>query len=181
MKRVLFILVVIVLLGAGVYWYFGRVRVEAASFRTAALKRGDLVTTISATGTIEPEELIDIGAQVAGRIITFGKDSNGKSVDYGSPVDEGMLLAHIDRSLYDADLQQANAQMAEAQATVKLTGWPAWMRPTSASFTATHTCIRRRSCAMRNRLGALRLATTVWPMFTRRSMMTPFTGDLMVV
>ena len=51
----------------------------------------------------------------------------------------------------------------------------------SASLTDAHTCIRRKSLAIRNRLGALRLATTVWPMFTRRSMMTPRTGDVMVV
>ena len=50
----------------------------------------------------------------------------------------------------------------------------------SASLTATQTCMRVRSFAIRKRLGALRLATTVWPMFTRRSMMTPFTGEVIV-
>ncbi len=51
----------------------------------------------------------------------------------------------------------------------------------SASLTEAQTCIRLRSLAIRNRLGALRLATTVWPTFTRRSMITPLTGDLMTV
>jgi hypothetical protein len=37
-----------------------------------------------------------------------------------------------------------------------------------------------RSLAIRNRLGALRLETTVCPMFTRRSMMTPSTGEVIV-
>ena len=55
------------------------------------------------------------------------------------------------------------------------------MRPMSASLTEAHTCIRRKSLAMRNRLGALRLATTVWPMFTRRSRIVPRTGDVIVV
>ena len=50
----------------------------------------------------------------------------------------------------------------------------------SASLTATQTCICVRSLAIRNRLGAFRLATTVWPMLTRRSMITPLTGDLIV-
>ena len=52
------------------------------------------------------------------------------------------------------------------------------MFPMSASFTATETRRRVRSLAIRNRLGAFRLATTVWPMLTRRSIMTPFTGDV---
>ena len=49
------------------------------------------------------------------------------------------------------------------------------------SFTDAQISIRRRSLAIRNRLGAFRLATTVWPMFTRRSRITPFTGDRIVV
>ena len=54
------------------------------------------------------------------------------------------------------------------------------MPPMSASFTATQTCMRVRSLAIRNRLGALRLETTVWPILTRRSMMVPLTGEVIV-
>src|SRR5437016_2285090 len=64
--------------------------------------------------------------------------------------------------------------------TLNVTGWPEWMLPMSASLTDAHTCSRFRSLAIRNRLGALRLDTTVWPTLTRRSMMTPLTGDLIV-
>src|SRR6266576_385083 len=49
-----------------------------------------------------------------------------------------------------------------------------------ARMDATEICIFVRSLAMRKRLGALKLATTVCPTFTRRSMITPLTGDLMV-
>ena len=38
-----------------------------------------LVSTINATGTIEPMEVIDVGAQVAGLIRSFGKDKTGKN------------------------------------------------------------------------------------------------------
>ena len=62
------IMVVIVLAmisGFGVwsYWFKGK---KAPTFRTVPVKRGDLVATISATGTVEPEEVVDVGAQVAG-------------------------------------------------------------------------------------------------------------------
>ncbi|MGV8073001.1 MAG: efflux RND transporter periplasmic adaptor subunit [Syntrophobacteraceae bacterium] len=85
-------------------------------FRTAAVKKGDLKATISATGTVEPEELVDVGSQVAGRIVTFGKDQDGKLVDYGSAVEEGTVLALIDDALYQADVAQAKAQLGQANA-----------------------------------------------------------------
>ena len=88
-------------------------------FRTGPVKRGDLLATISATGTVEPEEVIDVGAQVAGQINSFGKDKNGKTIDYGSVVEEGTILAQIDDSLYAADVALANAQLQQARAGVQ--------------------------------------------------------------
>jgi HlyD family secretion protein len=87
-------------------------------YRTAAVKKGDLLATISATGTVEPEEVVDVGAQVAGQINSFGKDKNGKTIDYGSVVEEGTILAQIDDSLYAADVALANAQVLQARAGV---------------------------------------------------------------
>jgi HlyD family secretion protein len=80
------------------------------------VQRRDLLATISATGTVEPEEVVDVGAQVAGQIIAFGKDKNGKSIDYGSTVEQGTVLAQIDDALYRADVETAKAQLQQAQA-----------------------------------------------------------------
>jgi HlyD family secretion protein len=80
------------------------------------VKQGDLLITISATGTVEPEEVVDVGAQVAGKIDYFGKDKDGNTIDYGSVVDVNMVLAQIDNSLYAADVALATAQLAEANA-----------------------------------------------------------------
>ena len=102
--------VLAIVAGAGT-WYWHREAQPAVKFRTDAVKRGDLVPTISATGTVEPEEVIDVGAQVAGLITSFGKDLSGKSIDYGSLVDEGTVLARIDDTLYAADAATAAAQL----------------------------------------------------------------------
>jgi HlyD family secretion protein len=69
-------------------------------FRTATVTRGDLVATLSATGTVEPEEVVDVGAQVAGRITDFGIDPGDpdkkKRIDYGSVVHVGKIgRAHV--------------------------------------------------------------------------------------
>ena len=80
-------------------------------FRTVTLRRGDVTATITASGTIEPEEVVDIGAQVAGLIKSFGTDTAGKAIDYGSVVEKDAVLATIDDSVYAADLAVAKAQL----------------------------------------------------------------------
>jgi HlyD family secretion protein len=121
MKRVLFILIILAIAGGGVgaaakLGYFSDK--TTTSFRTVTVKRGDVLATISATGTIEPEEVVDVGAQVAGKITGFGNDANGKQIDYGSPVEPGMLLAQIDASLYNADEASAEAQLESDKAGI---------------------------------------------------------------
>ncbi len=104
--------------GAGAWWW--RTRNSASlSYTTAVVKRGDVAATIGATGTIEPMEVVDVGAQVAGRIRSFGTDRDGKTVDYGSVIEEGALLAKIDESVYAADLSVAKARELSAAANLE--------------------------------------------------------------
>ncbi|MFA6900771.1 MAG: efflux RND transporter periplasmic adaptor subunit [Desulfurivibrionaceae bacterium] len=115
-KKALIALIAVLLLGSLATWGLTRSQGNTVAYRTAELKRGDLVVTINATGTVEPEEVIDVGAQVAGRIVSFGKDAKGKTVDYGSLVEAGTVLARIDDSLYGADVAQAEAQLLSNKA-----------------------------------------------------------------
>jgi HlyD family secretion protein len=107
------------IIGVGVAWYVLRGGETEAGFRTAAVKRGDLLVSISATGTLVPEEVIDVGAQIAGQIMSFGRDAAGRTVDYGSAVEEGTVLAKIDDSLYAADAAQAEAQVQAGKAALQ--------------------------------------------------------------
>jgi HlyD family secretion protein len=116
MKRTGVVFLILVFIVAGAAWYLHQANGEPVAYRTAAVKRGDLVVTIAASGTVEPEEVIDVGAQVAGQIVSFGKDKNGKTIDYGSTVQEGTVLAQIDDSLYAADASEAAAQLKQAKA-----------------------------------------------------------------
>ena len=118
-RRILIIMVVAVVAALALTAYLRRGSGKSAGFRTVQVKQGDLQATISATGTVEPEEVVDIGAQVAGRIVAFGTDKLGHEVDYGSVVETGTVLARIDDALYAADAAAAKAQLAQAKAAVQ--------------------------------------------------------------
>lgn len=117
--RLLVIAVVAVVAALALTVYLLRGSEKSAGFRTVQVQRGDLQATISATGTVVPEEVVDVGAQVAGKIVAFGQDKDGHEVDYGSVVEAGMVLARIDDALYAADAASAKAQLAQAKAAVQ--------------------------------------------------------------
>ena len=116
LKKAPVLIGIIVLAGGVGGWQWHLRNGHSVVFTTATMKRGDLVATITATGTIEPIEVIDVGAQVAGLIKSFGKDKNGNAIDYGSVIEEGTILATIDESVYSADLSLAKAQVEQDQA-----------------------------------------------------------------
>ncbi len=98
---------------------------STANLRTVKIKRGDLLSTIGATGTVEPEEVVDVAAQVVGRIEALGDPANPhqKTIDYGAIVDEGTVLAKIDDATYkfqceyaEATLQRAKSDLEQAKA-----------------------------------------------------------------
>jgi HlyD family secretion protein len=113
-KPLIAVIAIIAVAGIVLWWHFHGG--SEMTFRTAAVKRGDVAASISASGTIEPVEVVDVGAQVAGLIQGFGKDIDGKTIDYGSVVEEGAVLAKIDDSVYAADLSVAKAQLEQAKA-----------------------------------------------------------------
>src|SRR5262249_53331233 len=111
------ILLVILLAGAGGL-YMRQNAAPATEFKTAKVTRGDLVSTIAATGTLEPEEVIETGAKVSGIIQKFGNDTNGKLIDYRSPVKKAQVLAEIAPPTYESDVKTANAQIKQGEATM---------------------------------------------------------------
>jgi HlyD family secretion protein len=119
MKKIMIPLMVIVLLAVAAAMYLRKSNEQPISYRTGAISRGDLAITISATGTVEPEEVIDVGAQIAGQILEFGKDKTGKPIDYGSGVEAGTVLAKIDDAMYAADAAQAAALVEVNKAMLK--------------------------------------------------------------
>ena len=123
MKKVIAILVFLVIAFAALFagrkvWNALFKEESIIIYSTQKAKTGAMRRTISATGTVEPEELVNVGAQIGGMITTFGKDADGKTVDYGSRVKAGGLLAKIDDTLYKAECEVAQANCLQAEASI---------------------------------------------------------------
>lgn len=101
--------------GAGVYfWMEGKERkAEAAKprYRTSKIVRGDVVSTVEATGTVQPIKKVEVGTQVNGKIIEL-------HVDYNSIVTNGQLVAKIDPKVYQATYDSALGQLHQNEANV---------------------------------------------------------------
>ena len=113
--KVMVVIVVVAALGSGgtIYLKSHAATKPTESFQTTVIKRGELLSTISATGTVEPEEVVNVGAQVAGLIVEFGTDPHdpAKLIDYGTVVEKDDVLARIDPTFYEAALEQAEATL----------------------------------------------------------------------
>jgi HlyD family secretion protein len=113
--RIILVAILILVVGLVAFWWQAHAS-SKSSFVTAIVKRGSVTSTIAAAGTIEPVEVVDIGAQVEGQISAFGTDKSGKPIDYRSVVAAGDVLAKIDDSLYTADLAVAKGQLERDKA-----------------------------------------------------------------
>src|SRR5450759_1928141 len=82
---------------------------SASSVLTAVVTRGNLEDTVTATGTLQPKEFVDVGTQVSGQLKKL-------LVDIGAIVKAKDLLAEIDPSVYQAKVDGDQAQLLNLQA-----------------------------------------------------------------
>ena len=81
---------------------------EVINFQTTQVEPGDISTTITATGTIEPVKTVDVGTQVSGIVKRL-------YVDYNSVVRRGQIIAELDRTNLLSDLTSMQAHLRSAQ------------------------------------------------------------------
>jgi HlyD family secretion protein len=112
-KWTIIILACIGLIGFGIWFFFKRGGEDAPQYQTITVVRGDLTQMVTATGTLNPVTNILVGCQVSGTIQKI-------FVDYNSIVKAGQLIAQIDPSTYQAQVNQAKADLANAKANLEL-------------------------------------------------------------
>ncbi len=108
-KRVGIILAVVLILliaAIGISAYLGATAAE--TYLTQPVARQTLVQSVTATGTVNPQNTIAVGTQVSGTISEIDADFNSK-------VKKGQILAKLDPSTLQAQLDQATASLAQSQ------------------------------------------------------------------
>jgi len=100
-----------VLAAAGYYaWdYFSRTEDEYAGLQFATVQRGNLEDLVTATGTLQPRDYVDVGAQVSGQLEKI-------HVEIGSEVAAGDLLAEIDPTVLQSKVDATRAQLRNQRA-----------------------------------------------------------------
>lgn len=105
----------------GLFVKYARERLaELPALRTVSIERRDLRIAIATTGTVEPDQVVEIGSLVAGRIIGFGDQSQAstKPIEIGTRVAKDAVLVRLDRQVYEVELSKAKAAQRLAEAEV---------------------------------------------------------------
>lgn len=84
------------------------------SIETETATKGDLTETVTATGTLESVTQVDVGTQVTGKVVKL-------FADYNSIVKKGELIAEIDKTLLESEVEAADANMESARDTYEYT------------------------------------------------------------
>ncbi|KAF1696626.1 efflux RND transporter periplasmic adaptor subunit [Pseudoxanthomonas koreensis] len=103
---------VLAVLGAGIwYWQKQRAGKDEGAFRTTAVERGSIRVAISSTGTLSAISTVTVGSQISGQVLEV-------LADFNDEVRQGQVLARIDPKTYETQIEQGNAQVASARASL---------------------------------------------------------------
>jgi len=118
---IIIVLLMIALFVVKIAWT-SKKRAQSPKYETQAVRRGELVVSVNATGTLEPTNQVEVGSELSGIIKTI-------EVDYNDRVKVGQVLARLDTDKLNAQviksqaaLESARAMVLQAQATVLETG-----------------------------------------------------------
>lgn len=94
------------------FFMFNGCKSAASEYVTQNVTRGDIITAVTATGTINAVKNVNVGSQISGKVTDL-------FVDYNSHVKKGQLCALIDPTVIEAQMAQAKANLANANANVQ--------------------------------------------------------------
>ena len=114
MRRIIIVVVILALLGAGAFYYFrGKGGDIEAAYRLGEVTKGPMEVLVSSTGKVHPVMIVDVGSQVSGQVSEV-------LVDYNSLVSKDEVIARLDPAPFEARLEVAEADLAQAKASVTM-------------------------------------------------------------
>ena len=115
-KRIVISIGILALVGAaGAYYQYtqSKPKEEELKFRTALVDMGNITQTVTASGTLNPVALINVGSQVSGTVVELNADFNDR-------VKKGQVLLKLDPTIFNAQIKQSEASLASAEASKRL-------------------------------------------------------------
>ena len=113
LKKILLGAIVLVVVGVAVWWFMPTKSSAEGRYATAVLEHGAITQSVAANGTLNPVVLVSVGSQVSGIVSKLYADFNGK-------VKANQVLLELDPTLNRAQLQQSEANLSSAQASMDL-------------------------------------------------------------
>lgn len=111
MKKIVAIALVLAVAGVAGYFWFSA-RDKEPKFRTEKISRGDITSTVTASGTVNAVTTVLVGTQVSGTIKEI-------FVDFNSVVRKDQIIARIDPATFEAQVEQARAGLVSARANLE--------------------------------------------------------------
>lgn len=112
MRKPVTLLVLLAVVGAVAGAYYLRRGGPPPEIQTAPVSVGSIIETVGATGTVEAVTTVQVGTQVSGTIKEL-------YADFNSIVRRGQVIARLDPSLFETQVEQARANLVRAQAEVE--------------------------------------------------------------
>jgi len=110
-KKIIGIVISAILVLGLVWYFFLRKTEDQVALQTEKPVRGEISTSVTATGRVQPVDTVTVGTQVSGTISAL-------YADFNSTVKKGELLAELDKTLIQATVDQAKASLAQAQSNL---------------------------------------------------------------
>src|SRR5688572_17748612 len=117
LSRLVLPVVLLAAAGGGYYYYQNRAATQsgAPEYTTATVAKGEVTQAVTATGQLDAVGgPVEVGSQISGQIIKL-------YADFNTPVKAGQKLVELDPATYQQKLRQAEANLASAQASYRLT------------------------------------------------------------
>lgn len=115
-KRVFVAIALLLVAGAAATYYQrenSKAREEEPKYKTAVVDKGNITQTVTASGTLNPVALINVGSQVSGTVVELKADFNDR-------VKQGQVLLKLDPTIFNAQIKQSEASLASAEASKRL-------------------------------------------------------------
>ena len=111
MKKILIGIIILIIIAAGVFALF-RDKEPEIKFRTVNVSMGDIREVVTASGTVNAVTTVLVGTQVSGTIKNI-------YVDFNSQVKKDQLIVQIDPAIFEAQVEQARANLLSARANLE--------------------------------------------------------------